>query len=222
MEWVEDRYYIKNQKVWDATVKKVHELQKQHAEAKRGAFRRAFDLGLADGKTGKKSQAKELAKFPELLSLPGGGVVTILELSQAYERGFTFGSSRQRAKELGIEDSKKHGKFARKDEMKSWDAVKNGVLREEELFIEYRDAFNTQNKARAKLMDRAGEQGWEDGKTGTKAHIDDIFKWPETKKLLSEGADMQDLFAELVERYNHSFDIKTGKKDQYEGLDDDD
>src|SRR5262249_39729819 len=44
--WVEDHYEILNQKVWDETVKRIDQLQRQYwADRKANVFKRAHDLG---------------------------------------------------------------------------------------------------------------------------------------------------------------------------------
>ena len=161
--WVEDTYVILNQKVWDETVKKIDQMQREYrAERKANVFKRARDLGMADAKA--------------------------------------------------------MGKFLHNDEMKGWPEVKEHLTDEYELFDYYKKGFNEGNKKRAAVMHRATQLGYQDGKIGAKAHYDDIFNWPEVAQLLQEGAIAMFLYQELAASYNDAFDIKTGKKDPYEGL----
>jgi hypothetical protein len=167
VEWVEDTYMIRNQKVWDETVKRVQELHQEH-EAKRKAilYKRARDLGSHDGKV--------TGKF-----------------------------------DTGV-----------KDRMKDWKDVREDDIEEFMLFDAYKDGFKEGNKKWAAAVAKARNLGYQDGVTGTKAHIDDIAKWPEVAQLVKDGAVEPILWQDLYGNYNDAFDIKTGKKSPYEGLDD--
>jgi hypothetical protein len=74
------------------------------------------------------------------------------------------------------------------------------------------ESFNTANKKRADLLNKAYKLGWADGALGDKVHYDDIFKWPEIQEFLKAGANIQLLMSQLAEHYNDGFDIKTGQK----------
>jgi hypothetical protein len=161
--WVEDHYQILNQKVWDETVKRIDEMQRQYrAERKANVFKRARDLGWADAKA--------------------------------------------------------MGRFLHNDELKGWPEVKERLTDENELFEHYKKGFFEGNKKRQAVLDRATQLGYQDGKIGVKKHYDQIYTWPEVAEVMKEGAVPMFLYQELAASYNDAFDIKTGKKDQYEGL----
>ena len=119
-----------------------------------------------------------------------------------------------------MDDARVMGSFVHNDELKGWPEVKENLVLEEELFDDYKKGFNEGNKKREALMNRATNLGYRDAKIGTKAHHDDIFKWPEVNQLIQDGAHPVFLYQELGASYNDAFDIKTGKKDPYEGLKD--
>src|SRR5262249_17107258 len=161
--WVEDHYIILNQKVWDETVKKVDQMQRQYrADRKANVYKRAHDLGMNDARV--------------------------------------------------------MGKFLHQDEMKDWPEVKESLTEDYELFDHYKKGFNEAIKKREAVMHRASELGYQDGKIGAKVHHDEIYTWPEVSQLVTDGAIVMFLYQELRSSYNDAFDIKTGKKDQYEGL----
>jgi hypothetical protein len=163
--WVGDHYEILNQKVWDETVKKIDQMQRQYRADRKAAVH-------------------------------------------------------ERAHDQGMQDARIMGRFVHNDELKDWPEVKENLVLEEELFEDYKKGFNERNKKREALMNRATNLGYQDAKIGTKAHHDDIFKWPEVNQLIQDGAHPVFLYQELGASYNDAFDIKTGKKDPYEGLKD--
>jgi hypothetical protein len=112
------------------------------------------------------------------------------------------------------------GSFASKDELKGWPEVKDKLVDDFELFEDYKQGFKEASQKRETLVNRASKLGYEDAKLGTKAHFDDIFKWPEVTQLVKEGALAPILYQELGASYNDAFDVKTGKKSPYEGLND--
>ncbi len=126
----------------------------------------------------------------------------------------------KRAHELGMNDAAVMGKLFQKDEMKGWPEVKEKLVEDYELFEEYKKGFNEGNKKREAVMQRATQLGFRDGKLGTKAHYDDIFKWPEVAQLIKDGAINIVLYQELGASYNDAFDLQTGRKDPNRGLDD--
>src|SRR5262249_54904430 len=84
--WVEDHYEILNQKVWDETVKKVDQMQRQHrADRKAAVHKRAHDLGMADARSmGKFLHNDELKDWPEVEEK----LVMEEELFDSYKKGF--------------------------------------------------------------------------------------------------------------------------------------
>jgi hypothetical protein len=163
--WVEDQYVILNQKVWDETVKKIDQMQREH-------------------ETNRKA------------------------------------SLHKRAHDLGMKDARAFGRFVNKDDINGWPELRDKSNEPLELFEDYKAGFKEGNKTREVLNKRASELGYQDGRIGTKAHIDDLFKWPEVAQLVKDGAIELLLVQELIASYNDAFDIKTRKKDPYAGLND--
>jgi hypothetical protein len=126
----------------------------------------------------------------------------------------------KRARDLGMGDARMMGQYVHKDDLKSWPEINERLTNEYELFDEYKKGFNEANRTREAVVNRATKLGYQDGKAGTRAHYDDMFKWPEVAQLLKEGAIDMFLYQEMAVSYNDAFDIKTGKKDPYAGLKD--
>jgi hypothetical protein len=212
---------VVNHKLYQATLKKLHQLRDQNDAAVRDAVKRAYALGLNDGKAKEPKYSFDQSKFEDVRPLLGPSRYFDV-LNGAYSRGVQAGkkevsmtAAKQRARQLGLEDGKIFGDFVRKNEMNDWPEVKFATMRsannmDDDLLTElsqaYMAGYNEGYAPWQTLRARAHQLGRDDGKQRwTREHRDEMAKWPEVLKLITEGANPQLLYAQLFEAYDEAF-----------------
>jgi hypothetical protein len=159
-------------------IRKGYEEGYKEGEAqKAAALKRAREIGLKDGKTGKPAQMEEIATWP------------VVKTSQ----GMT---DREQAARAGLA-GELLGAY-----QKAFDSVAPPGARIEGAGTMTAGQKVERDKKEAALK-RAKQYGLEDGKTGKQARIEEIQKWKEVTDL--EGTARAAVLHELIETYNKAF-----------------
>jgi hypothetical protein len=216
-------------KAFDAVTGNITGGEKVAIDKKEAALKKARELGLKDGKTGKQSQIEEIQKWPEVTQVEATSRGAFLaDLIEAYKKAFDsvapansaprapntvsggelvardkMAALLKRAAELGTKDGKT-GKQSHLEELHKWPEVTElekaaGLALHGQLVVAYTKAFNIAAPATPALLQRARELGQQDAKSGMALHMSEISKWPEVTKM--ETGVRQAVLAQLVEVY---------------------
>jgi hypothetical protein len=165
-------------KVIGTTMEKARQEGYKEGKARRDAiWKRANDLGLKDGKTGKPAGMEEIPKWPELQTSADmserqvfARTTFLNKLLEVYKTAFDAIAPKDASG--GTAGNMAAGEMATRD-------------------------------GKAAAMKRAKDYGVEDGKSGKRSRGEDIQNWKEVTEL--DGPDRAGLLHELIETYNKAF-----------------
>lgn len=128
VQWTENHWEIKNQKLWDETAKRVERMQiDRYIEQQMGAKVKAHELGVRDGRFSDEFVHQDDMHDWDVVKEAPSREVRFMELFEEYKLGFKEGNARRAAvmakvRELGYKDGKT-GRKTHRDEMIAWPEV---------------------------------------------------------------------------------------------------
>jgi hypothetical protein len=158
VQWTEDHWQIRNQKLWDETVKRVERMQIDHyIEEQMGAKVKAHDLGVQDGRLSDEFVRRDDMHDWDVVKQAPSAEVRFMELFEEYKIGFKEGNAKRavviaRVRELGYKDGKT-GRKTHRDEAigspKVQQLIKDGIpppMIVPQLYENYDEGFETGSK----------------------------------------------------------------------------